>query len=783
MDTIGKAARGFLLLCITGLLISACSDDPDSSQSAVQINLDVKENYVVQCNGVCDSVATAVVANGGQVTNQYSNINALSINLPVTSLASLEKAVGMQSLAKDRVIGSPKPANEIRLADATSARRINLDNTKTVSLGNTQPRNYLYNTALTGISSLHARDITGTGVIVAVIDSGTANNPDVVPALAGSVIGGENFVDLPDEPSATSILNESHGTWIGSMIAAHVGLIMDTDSPFVQSLLEHAPESVIPENDTESLIPMIGAAPDASLYALKVFDAAGSGALSSVVLLAMDRALTLKRNFNKGMPSEPVDGDGSEDNPYIYNSLNIQVVNMSLGGETMFPGLSVDDILVREMVREGISVVVAAGNDGYAAITGGSPGTSVAAITVGAVTTPQHERVSADLQFGNGIGKLYRPNNTTQTAYFSSRGPTADGRTGLQLTTNGFASFVQGADGDIAFVSGTSLSTPTVSGAAALLWQAFPDADASAVRSALRDSADANLIEDNNMMIDRGKGLLQLDKAYALLAGSGAEGNLPDLPDVGRRPTRVADNINKLNLRPVDLSEDGFSMDVTLIPGQVKHFFVPTSLTTRQIVVDLKNFSPEMPVEQQNSLFEDAILLTVADAPTSWSEFLIDERLLADNSFSIDYPQSGLVRVAVMGDWTNAGSISATLELHERQRRLSKPFKRGSLRDEEVDKFSVKINRRTTQLNFELSWGGDWGSYPPHDIDLIVLDPNDEPWFDAATLDSPERLTVDNPVRGKWKMLVTGYMLHGFRDSYELRITDQNGRVINGDDD
>ena len=50
------------------------------------------------------------------------------------------------------------------------------------------------------------------------------------------------------------------------------------------------------------------------------------------------------------------------------------------------------------------------------------------------------------LQFGPDVGALFRPFSGTQTAYFSSRGPTADGRTDPDLVANGFASFGQGFD-------------------------------------------------------------------------------------------------------------------------------------------------------------------------------------------------------------------------------------------------------------------------------------------------------------------------------------------------
>jgi subtilisin family serine protease len=397
---------------------------------------------------------------------------------------------------------------------------------------------------------------------------------------------------------------------------------------------------------------MVGSAPGAKLYAMKVFPASGDPAPSSVVLEALDRVLTLKRNFNNGVPVEPVAGDGSEENPFVYDSLNIQVVNLSLGGPTLFPGHELEDVLVLEMLKEGITVVSAVGNEGFAAFTGGSPGTSVGSLTVGATSTAQHERVLRDLQFDLGIGALFRPNENLQTAYFSSRGPTADGRQGLQLVSNGFASFVQGADGSIAFVSGTSFSAPTMAGAAALLWQAHPDSEAAAIRDALSRSADTAILPNSmESKIDRGNGFSAIDAANTALVTGNVSNRIAELPELQRRPSEVEDNIEHLGLEVLEIEEDeAFTSDIELTPGDIAHYFIETSIETDTIAVQLSSVTAELPPEQQNLLFGDAFLVTLVDAPTSINEVLVDERILGDTQFTVNSPQSGIIRLAILGD-------------------------------------------------------------------------------------------------------------------------------------
>ena len=71
------------------------------------------------------------------------------------------------------------------------------------------------------------------------------------------------------------------------------------------------------------------------------------------------------------------------------------------------------------MLEVGITLATSAGNDGFAAMTGGSPGTGIGSLTVGASSTPAHERILRDIQFGLGLGVRYRPSNDVQTAYLN----------------------------------------------------------------------------------------------------------------------------------------------------------------------------------------------------------------------------------------------------------------------------------------------------------------------------------------------------------------------------
>ena len=181
------------------------------------------------------------------------------------------------------------------------------------------------------------------------LDGGGGNAGRGIEILSNG--GGSN-----DPNAATSTLNHPHGTWVACMIAADVGFVFDNDDPFtpvISAVSKWAPTSVFPVDASSSMVPMQGAAPDARIYAMKVFTASGGGSSSSTVMAAMDRAITLRKNFNDGMPSVPVSGSGSEDDPYVYDSLPIGVVNHEPGWSNAQSGAQLDGRADQENAQGG----------------------------------------------------------------------------------------------------------------------------------------------------------------------------------------------------------------------------------------------------------------------------------------------------------------------------------------------------------------------------------------------------------------------------------------------
>ncbi|HEY7178773.1 MAG TPA: S8 family serine peptidase [Gaiella sp.] len=147
----------------------------------------------------------------------------------------------------------------------------------------------------------------------------------------------------------------------------------------------------------------------------------------------------------------------------------MDVINLSIGEPEIAPEHDVVALALDAAAAAGVVPVVAAGND-YAEFGAGSlssPGTAASAITVGASTSGSAPRIAS----------------------FSSAGPTA---ISLRLKPDVVApgsSILSAQPGGWGTLSGTSMATPHVSGAVALLLQRHPDWAPEQVKAALTATA------------------------------------------------------------------------------------------------------------------------------------------------------------------------------------------------------------------------------------------------------------------------------------------------------
>lgn len=724
------------------------------------------ERVLIRARRPYTNLINAIQARGGRVTRQFRYVDAIAAEVPRNAVAAVTALAGEEAVSKDLVIPNPAPVDTLRGRNLVRRGNENalafgsaqlLSGAEIASLASANPNAYLLNNAIANASPLHAAGIAGQGVIVAVIDSGIRPGfPHI--SLDGSVIGCEDFVG--DALGCSNPANDGHGTFVAGMISANVIFTFPAGSPFREAVLAECP-LCFADPPANTQIPMIGTAPLASIYALRVLEPNG-GSPTSRVIAAIERVIELREKYDAGQPG----------------GVNIQVVNMSLGGPTLYAGRDLFDQTVDLLLEKGIVAVVAAGNAGPATLTTGSPGSAIGALTVGAASLAHNERILRLLQLGPDLGPLYRPFLGTQMAYFSSRGPNADGRPDPDVVSNGFACYGQGTGtpDSITLGSGTSFSSPSIAGVAALLRQAFPKATARQIRNAILMSANPSLFGDGSGELDRGEGYVNALGAGNLLAAR----KVPNTAPNGGHPTKlVALNV----LLGTDLRVNvGFARERinNLKPGQRRDILYHVLPNTSQVVISVNNVSPSLPPDQQNQLFGDDVLLAIHTGKTSSIGEAGDYPYFAFTSggtFVVNNPELGILRVSLSGDWTNAGNVSAEVTVFSSFQPLPGFTSQGKVVQGQLIDIPINIPAGTAQADFRLEWREDWSNYPTNDLDLILVSPAGVLNFDGATLNNPETVTIANPAAGTWTALIDGFAVNTRNDKFELRVL-RDGKLI-----
>ena len=168
------------------------------------------------------------------------------------------------------------------------------------------------------------------------------------------------------------------------------------------------------------------------------------------------------------------------------------VVNMSLGGS----GSSQSEAnAMQQFVDDGMILVAAAGNDGNSDKS--YPASYDAVVSVAALDSS--ETVASYSQFNDQV-ELSAPGSSVLSTYPSSR---------------------------YASLSGTSMASPHVAGAMALVWSFYPQCTGEEIRSVMASSAKD--LGAPGYDINYGHGLIQITDALATLANEGCEA--PALPE------------------------------------------------------------------------------------------------------------------------------------------------------------------------------------------------------------------------------------------------------------
>jgi subtilisin family serine protease len=722
------------------------------------------EDVLIRFHPPYDALLEKIRAAGGEVRHTFAIVDAVSATVPRSAVPSLGRFAGSGSVVKDPPIAAPEQYTSSRFernlpaAKRRGERTIVADGltpigsvSQIAGLAAAHPDSYLVNAGLLGVATLHAQGIQGQGVVVAVIDSGLKPN---YPHLEfdGSILGGEDFAH--DGFSWRSVFNDGHGTFVAGMISGNVVAQFSLSSPFLQAVRRYAPGAIV----GTSSMPILGSAPASSIYVMRVFSPFIETP-GSAILEAMEEVLVLRDAYAEGNPG----------------GLNIAVVNMSLSLTTLHPGHDLFETAADRLVDRGVVVVESAGNAGPSGLTIGSPGSSHESLDVGAASLAHNERILRDLQWGPGLGALYRAFDGPETALFSSRGPIPDGRSGPDVTASGYASMGMGFSGTtgISIASGTSFSSPTVAGVAALLRQGFPDATARQIRNAIVMTANPNFLQDGSTPDDQGAGYVNGQAAWDLLRSGGAPDTTDPLPHA---VSNVAANLTMNAGATVDSGTVTRRVGPLKPGGRAEIFYqVPPNVQAVNLTV-----TPIHPSDgPTNQLFGEDIIVSIHSAKTGrhrtfygdgdylYSTFVVGSDPVV---FPLDTSEPGVVRVTVNGDWTNAGVMSADLALSVVQVPAPVQTLQGRISEFQTIEIPFTVPAGTQRLEARLSWQKGWEGIPLNDIDLTLVDPHGFPDYGAASLAVPEQTLINDPTPGPWKAQIYGYEMPTKVDRFKLRI-------------
>ena len=370
-----------------------------------------------------------MAARGGRVKTRLHGIKAAAFNVPVSALAQLEK---------DGDVAYVSPDRKVTLKDNSYES---------------------FASAVEADVAAQQYGLDGTGIGVAVIDSGVADHKDFHNASGTRVVHSESFV----AGNTSTVDAYGHGTHVSGIIGGN-GSASATGTGYTSQI--------------------VGMAPNVNIINLRVLDQNGAGT-DSQVIAAIQRAIQLQTQYN------------------------IRVINLSLG-RPVYESYTVDplDQAVEQAWAAGIVVVVAAGNDGrdnsmgtHGFATIGSPGNDPAVITVGATrtfnTASRNDDAIASYSSkgptlldhvvkpdivapGNRVGSLLVKNSTLDNEFPTleiAPGPCGPPAPPGSCSRQYFR------------LSGTSMSTPVVSGAVALMLQQDPTLTPDTVKARIMKTA------------------------------------------------------------------------------------------------------------------------------------------------------------------------------------------------------------------------------------------------------------------------------------------------------
>ena len=720
------------------------------------------------------SVIADIKRLGGTVTRTFKYASGLAASVPadkILSLAENENILKIEFDTTREIAAMPKAEELDRLLYEPTV--LDAENYHTVYLSSNEIESvspYCYwNPDATEANKVWEEGYMGENSLVVIIDTGIWTGhfmfagTNIVGGIDMSADVGDPVYEGWDNP-----YNHFHGSHVAGILASTGGIIVPENDSLALAIERYTGKPLPPGDPygypNTKVIWLLGVAPGASLYIIKIFDHTGAGVPESLVIAAIEYAISLKESG-------------------LYD---VDVISMSLGGGTLYDGRDLEDQTVDYATSVGITVVAAAGNEGPASMTVASPGSAHTAITVAAACDPVHTRVFWDYYYDwPGIGYYLYKTNDTQIYAFSSRGPTSDGRLKPTISATGIfvlSAYPTGGTQDIAWASGTSMATPAVSGVVALL---NDYAEANGLPASPEDYKQAltggAVWLDGYTKYDQGAGYVNAYNALEVLKEDESLGDVaPPLP-------RWAWLENIRNIPLIGVGTYTTTIE-NLPPGHKKEFIFELTFYSGSVELEITNVY----LGEEDPLGMNSFEVYIQSAKRTVYDYYIDSANVFNDSYVyIDdfttywegeiYPyyatshvlEPGYMKIVVENDWTSYDNLSCQIKIKVRPRTLPENLtgiyvKYGILRPgKPTDWINVQVPEGTTKAIIKLYWAYSWAAYPTNDIDLYVN------WdeglnFDGATWNSPEMVVLESPTF--LEVMIDPYTMYTRFDVYWLVI-------------
>ncbi|WBQ10930.1 S8 family serine peptidase [Hyphomonadaceae bacterium ML37] len=341
---------------------------------------------------------------------------------------------------------------------------------------------------LTGATVLHNAGTTGTGVGVAILDTGVDHQH---PAFADRITGSVCFSVTSAGQNATSFCPNG-GPIDTESVDAGDNCENEADAPgegaagcFHGTHVAGIASGATFEASNAPGLNLTGMAPDSDIIAVQVFtrfddaDICGSTTPPCTRSFTSSQVSALEWLFSN------------------HVALNLRVINMSLGGGRFYDACPGDSraTVINNLRDAGVATVIASGNDGF------SDSIGAPACIPGAIATGSTTKTDSLSSFSNSspLVALLAPGQSIDAATHS-------------INDSGEARATR--------ASGTSMAAPHAAGAFALLFDAFPSASVGDALAALQATGTPVTNPSNNITQPR----IRVDLAAQMLEGGGNAG-------------------------------------------------------------------------------------------------------------------------------------------------------------------------------------------------------------------------------------------------------------------